>query len=1200
MLHALESFASRCPRDTQPFRAAVTACALGWSSYDPNLAQLDDADADGGGDSGNASMRDDDDGDDGDDDDDQGSDEGGDDDFDAYDDDEDCSWKVRRAALRVISALAGTAAPSAAAGGGGPEVVAELLTPLLRRLRVERTEIVRLEVAAALGECVRAATLTVAGPDSAATQARSGGDDGAGAGGAVAQDIEALLSSLGVCAIPLQAAGPMSALAVAAAADERTDVAAAPAGASSAAPSLLVKVLPVLLPAILRLLPHGSGRRAVRSVALGTRSAALSLLMRIVSLLGTTGGPRASRHSPSATLAALAPSLGPLVTALCVASAERSGPTAPTHRLSALTALHALLVVVSSEAGNGPTAAASPLAPHLTGIAAAAAVAVADDWYRASAAALRVAALVATLMRPTQHFNGRVASFDSTVLSAPDVSRAASVILTALLPRLAAHDADVEVKEAALLVVGTILAHLGDALPADGIAKMFAVLPDRLRGDATRLTTLRVIAYAAASPFSTAPLTSALPGLLPDITGFLRQASRPLRLQALATLTAALSGCGASVHGSANAAMLLRALFQDLATAVSDTDLGLATAALECAVAALEGDGAGVAPQNTAAVVQHVAETILPRAASLAASPLVSGPSLVALVDFFIAALRVGAAAAAATGGKASPLALPPLLDTVTSAAAARLAGHSSVGTFDADKALSTATASRVVAGLLGAAAEASPAGSGGGSSSSSGGVTPILATLLSSSVNGGGGDPLRVLAMHCLGEAGRLPAVAACVPTTASAALLELLRAEPQVSEALRDAAAFALGGLALGMPDTVLTAIESRLAACCAREGTAGAAAVESYGLLCALHETLLPATPVLRGGSRFTPARAAALGPAAFPVAHAAALLPLLTSGRLAGSADEGLRRSVAEAIGRLATVAPDAVIKELSVLVSACTDEGAAIVVDDAADDTPFPGTAEGARRWTAITALRVAAAHATPAMIQALLRIAPETGAPGISYVAVLLRSLADSELAVRAAALSTVNVLVHTAPALLLPLLRPVAADRFRAAVPPIAAVAPGPVQAAAPVVVAAVSASSDSRAGRADYASEGVLAVLYYESLPRAALRYEVDLGPFKHVKDDGLPLRRAAVAAIESILASTRPIAIGGTDASLAAAVGPEVLPILAQAAVSAGDAVRCISWRVRATPVAPNTLLHWCPPYPRNPARTLPPACSATTMT
>ena len=172
-LTTLEMFASRCPAETAEDLPAVVELALTMASYDPNYAD-DDDDDDGGAmdvDGGDDAM---DDGDDSDDDD--GSDDGSDDesDDDQYSDDEDASWKVRRAAVKLLSAAVAGPSPSSAA-------VLEshferVKRTLLSRLPREREETVKMDVYACLEDVVgacgprRAASASLA---ATATEVRS-------------------------------------------------------------------------------------------------------------------------------------------------------------------------------------------------------------------------------------------------------------------------------------------------------------------------------------------------------------------------------------------------------------------------------------------------------------------------------------------------------------------------------------------------------------------------------------------------------------------------------------------------------------------------------------------------------------------------------------------------------------------------------------------------------------------------------------------------------------------------------------------------------------------------------------------------------------------------------------------------------------------------------------------------------------------
>ena len=136
----------------------------------------------------------------------------------------------------------------------------------------------------------------------------------------------------------------------------------------------------------------------------------------------------------------------------------------------------------------------------------------------------------------------------------------------AVAARLGRQDQDQEVKECALAAAATLAADLGDLLPRElpGLLKARAppaarslpgrawvgraaptrrraaraqVLLERLRNEMTRLAAVRAVAQVAASRLDPGP-GAALEPALPELTGFLRKANRPLRQAALAAIEA--------------------------------------------------------------------------------------------------------------------------------------------------------------------------------------------------------------------------------------------------------------------------------------------------------------------------------------------------------------------------------------------------------------------------------------------------------------------------------------------------------------------------------------------------------------------------------------------------------------------------------------------------------------------------------------
>ena len=138
-LQALEAFAARCPGEAAGHLPRVKALALDLLSYDPNC----DDDMDDGADDETGHMN----GDALDEDMEDEDDEDGDEEY--SDDEDDASWKIRRAAVKTVAAVA-RSSPTVLESDFG-STVARLLT----RLRREREESVKLDLFAALEDILR-------------------------------------------------------------------------------------------------------------------------------------------------------------------------------------------------------------------------------------------------------------------------------------------------------------------------------------------------------------------------------------------------------------------------------------------------------------------------------------------------------------------------------------------------------------------------------------------------------------------------------------------------------------------------------------------------------------------------------------------------------------------------------------------------------------------------------------------------------------------------------------------------------------------------------------------------------------------------------------------------------------------------------------------------------------------------------------
>jgi cullin-associated NEDD8-dissociated protein 1 len=133
-LQGFESFVLRCPREMATHLPAITEAAVVFMKYDPNYVG-DDSDDEGG-----AGMADDED--------DEDEENDYDDEDEDDDEDDDTSWKVRRAAVKVLTAVVGSK----------PDGLAEFYTShgadVVKRFS-EREEHVRLEVIECFATLVR-------------------------------------------------------------------------------------------------------------------------------------------------------------------------------------------------------------------------------------------------------------------------------------------------------------------------------------------------------------------------------------------------------------------------------------------------------------------------------------------------------------------------------------------------------------------------------------------------------------------------------------------------------------------------------------------------------------------------------------------------------------------------------------------------------------------------------------------------------------------------------------------------------------------------------------------------------------------------------------------------------------------------------------------------------------------------------------
>jgi hypothetical protein len=137
----------RCPREVAPFLPEILRVSVSFLQYDPNYAYEEDEEEeeeeDEGADGADGAGAMEEEGDE------EEEEEEEDEDMGAGSDDDDTSWKVRKAAVKVLSAV------SQAAPDRLPETWAAVAAPLIRRFK-EREENVRLDVVQCFGVLLQA------------------------------------------------------------------------------------------------------------------------------------------------------------------------------------------------------------------------------------------------------------------------------------------------------------------------------------------------------------------------------------------------------------------------------------------------------------------------------------------------------------------------------------------------------------------------------------------------------------------------------------------------------------------------------------------------------------------------------------------------------------------------------------------------------------------------------------------------------------------------------------------------------------------------------------------------------------------------------------------------------------------------------------------------------------------------------------
>jgi len=481
-LIALDSFLASCSQDMRMFTDETIDAATRYIKYDPNLAQDDENDDDGGnGDGG---------------DDDMGSDEDDDDnilegdDFEeeaGYDDDDDASWKVRRCATKVLYTLISTRSNGDLLDDG---TLYSRVAPVLITRFKEREDNVRLEVLATLSNLVKKSGDGPA-PIKFADELPQGGlmmpppskKRRRGGSDASMFDLQATTS------LSMGYASP------------------APPGTPPVGPrASLAKLSPEIVKGVAQLLKRSSCPPT-------TKQASIVLIKDIV--ITQRGGLEGF----------LTQLIDPVVEAAKTANASTSSASATANslRIQGLQLIGAIADTHSSKA----------VQPYTASIVQALLLGVEDKYSKLSIEALAATEQVLKALTPPR-----------SAAAVSDNQLYLEQLFDALMKRIAANDADVEVRRSAIHVLGLLLGRTSGVkglLSSQKRSAGLELLGDRLKNELTRLASVRAIdSIAAHTKAADEVSTTWVRNVALELGAQLRKASRALRgasLSALRTLS---------------------------------------------------------------------------------------------------------------------------------------------------------------------------------------------------------------------------------------------------------------------------------------------------------------------------------------------------------------------------------------------------------------------------------------------------------------------------------------------------------------------------------------------------------------------------------------------------------------------------------------------------------------------------------------
>jgi len=206
------------------------------------------------------------------------------------------------------------------------------------------------------------------------------------------------------------------------------------------------------------------------------------------------------------------------------------------------------------------------------------------------------------------------------------VTQCARAIYLAIQPRFEAQDLDQEVKKAAIHSMAQVMSYAGDLNLTDELRAVVDTLDTRLDNEITRVASLRALAQIANSPLPLGLSDFLSSSCVQKISLFAKLQSRDVRITAMLTLNALVQSV--SFRTECFTRELTANLLADAAPLVSSVDLHLAHLTLRLCISLMH-----KLPSN----LLHEAfdSLLLQRALTLAASPVTQGNSLATLEEFF-------------------------------------------------------------------------------------------------------------------------------------------------------------------------------------------------------------------------------------------------------------------------------------------------------------------------------------------------------------------------------------------------------------------------------------------------------------------------------------------------------------------------------------------------------------------------------------